>query len=161
MRSQFVTALDNGGMWSQNATTSQNKRNTKVTPYAFTEHGVTMLASVLKSEKAIKMNIAIVRAFIAIKQYVNSTTSLNNKLNDIRLELKARIDEHDTQLNAIYDTLESLLDKKQDEEEQKLKWEGRELDLKLGKNKSGISFNKLISKLAERKGFEPSIQFPI
>ncbi len=56
MRSQFVTA-------------SPDKRNTTATPFAFTEHGVTMLASVLRSEKAIKMNIAIVRAFIALRQF--------------------------------------------------------------------------------------------
>jgi ORF6N domain len=132
MRSQIATSstIDNQ---SQIATSLQKHRGNS-TPFAFTEHGVTMLASVLKSVKAIKMNIAIVRAFIAIKQYVNSTTSLNNKLNDIRIELKARIDEHDTQLNAIYDTLETLLDKKQDEEEQKLKWEKRErIGFKTGK----------------------------
>ena len=41
-------------------------------PYAFTEHGVTMLASVLKSKKAIQMNIAIVRAFIVLKQFALS-----------------------------------------------------------------------------------------
>jgi hypothetical protein len=56
-------------MRSQIVTASQNKRNSEITPYAFTEHGVTMLASVLKSEKAVKMNIFIVRAFIALRQF--------------------------------------------------------------------------------------------
>ena len=51
-------------MRSQSVTASQNKRNVGLTPYAFTEHGVTMLASILKSEKAVQMNISIVRAFI-------------------------------------------------------------------------------------------------
>lgn len=54
MRSQFATASESKNVQSQIATASQNKRNTNVTPYAFTEHGVTMLASVLKSEKAVK-----------------------------------------------------------------------------------------------------------
>ena len=54
-------------MRSQNATASQKKRNANITPYVFTEHGVTMLASVLKSKKAIDMNIAIVRAFTAMR----------------------------------------------------------------------------------------------
>src|SRR5258705_3324731 len=46
---------------SQNATASQKRRKTTSAPLAFTEHGVTMLASVLKSERAVKMSIAVVR----------------------------------------------------------------------------------------------------
>jgi hypothetical protein len=53
MRSQFVTSCWGGSRYL---------------PYAFTEHGVTMLASVLRSERAVKMNIAIVRAFIACEK---------------------------------------------------------------------------------------------
>ena len=55
-------------MMSQNATSSQSKRQLGLLPYAFTEHGVTMLASVLKSERAVKMSIAVVRAFIELKK---------------------------------------------------------------------------------------------
>ena len=54
-------------MRSQIVTASQIKRNIKAIPFAFTEHGVAMLASILKSDKAVKMNIAIVRAFIALR----------------------------------------------------------------------------------------------
>jgi phage regulator Rha-like protein len=128
MWSQIVTTLPSSTktLRSQIATTAQNSRRKDNTPFAFTEHGVTMLASVLRSETAIKMNITIVRAFIAIRQYIANTTNLNDKLNDIRNELKTRIDEHDTQLNAIYDTLETLLDKKQDEIEVKENWKNRE-----------------------------------
>src|SRR5665213_779929 len=75
MRSQNVTASmqvinieDVKSMRSQFVTASQKKRNTSVTPYAFTEHGVTMLASILKSDRAIKMSIAVVRAFIELKK---------------------------------------------------------------------------------------------
>lgn len=53
---------------SQNSTASQTKRKTSSLPVAFTEHGVTMIASILKSEKAIKMSIAVVRAFIEFKK---------------------------------------------------------------------------------------------
>ena len=52
-------------------------------PYAFTEHGVTMLASVLISKKAIQMNIAIVRAFIALKQFALNYGELADR--DIRI----------------------------------------------------------------------------
>jgi hypothetical protein len=53
---------------------------TRKLPYAFTEHGVTMLASVLKSEKAIEINLDIVRAFIALRQYALGYAELNHKI---------------------------------------------------------------------------------
>lgn len=75
MRSQIVTssAETTGsqsikGMRSQFATASQSKRKDTYNPYAFTEHGVTMLAGVLKSERAVMMSIAVVRAFIELKK---------------------------------------------------------------------------------------------
>jgi hypothetical protein len=57
-------------MSSQIVMTSPAKRPKTAKPYAFTEHGVTMLASVLKSPKAGKMNIAIVRAFVALRKLI-------------------------------------------------------------------------------------------
>lgn len=107
MCSQIVTTKTDTNMWLQSATTSPQKRRKDNLPIAFTEHGVTMLASLLNSEKAIKMNIAIVRAFIFL-----STLAINNHeiLNQL-LKLRHKIGEHDTQLNQIYDTLENLLDK--------------------------------------------------
>jgi ORF6N domain len=101
-------------------------RTGKYLPYAFTEHGVTMLASVLKSKKAIDMNIAIVRAFIAMRHFANSHKDLFEQINDLRKEMQTRLGEHDTQLAAIYDALENLLDKKEEEQEVKEKWKERE-----------------------------------
>jgi phage regulator Rha-like protein len=89
-----------------------------VIPYAFTEHGVSMLASVLRSEKAVQMSIAVVRAFIALKQYVIRQDSLSQQLQEIR----DRLGEHDVQLNSIYDAIENLLDEKVAEK----KWKDRE-----------------------------------
>ena len=126
IRSQIATASENESMRSQNATASQKKRNTNITPYAFTEHGVTMLASVLKSKKAIDMNIAIVRAFIAIRHFAARHSDLAGQIQELRIELKNRIGEHDVQLASIYDALENLLDKKEDENEEKRKWLERE-----------------------------------
>lgn len=80
-------------------------------PFAFTEHGVTMLASVLKSKKAIKMNIAIVNAFIALKQFVLNYKDLAIQINEIRQNVTS----HSEQLNQIYDAIENLLDDKEEE----------------------------------------------
>ena len=54
-------------------------------PFAFTEHGVTMLASVLRSERAIDINIEIVRAFIMLRQYALGYAELNQKLENFML----------------------------------------------------------------------------
>ena len=87
-------------------------------PYAFTEHGITMLASILKSKKAILMNIAIVRAFIALKQFALNYKELAHQIK----ELKETTSNHNAQLNHIYDALENLLDEKVEEK----KWADRE-----------------------------------
>ncbi len=110
MRSQFVTASAQDtnlqsvvNMRSQIATISQKKRNISVTPFAFTEHGVTMLASVLKSERAVKMSIAVVRAFIELKK---TALQYNGVIGQIQL-LKENLGEHDVQLNSIYAAIEN------------------------------------------------------
>lgn len=107
---------------SQIATASLKRRNISATPYAFTEHGVTMLANVLKSKRAIKMSIAVVRAFISLKQMVLQHRDLAERLEELRKELHERIGEHDTQLAAIYGAIENLLDEKVE----KKSWEERE-----------------------------------
>ncbi|MEI9806788.1 MAG: ORF6N domain-containing protein [Bacteroidota bacterium] len=76
-------------------------------PFAFTEQGVAMLSSVLNSRKAVQVNIAVMRAFVEIRKF-----ALLHKDVIIQLrELKARIGGHDTQLTAIYDAIEDMLDK--------------------------------------------------
>jgi phage regulator Rha-like protein len=124
-KSKAVISKENKNS-SQIVMSSTKNRGKIYTPFAFTEHGVTMLASILKSEKAIKMNIAIVRAFIAMRHFANSHKDLFEQINDLRDQMETRLGEHDTQLSAIYDALENLLDKKQDELAAKENWKKRE-----------------------------------
>ncbi len=109
MRSQIVTASEtDSSVKAQKVTTFQSRRNTNVTPYAFTEQGVAMLSGILHSDKAINMNIAIMRAFVEIRR-------LTLQKNDVQEQLKMiqqRISEHDVQLSQIYDAIENLLDEK-------------------------------------------------
>lgn len=128
MRSQFATSSSQSidihvvaPMWSQIATASQNKRNIAITPYAFTEHGITMLASVLKSERAVKMSIAVVRAFIELKKSAMQYNELATKIETLQMHLG----EHDVQLNSIYTAIENLLDDKIDKELKQEKWKMR------------------------------------
>jgi hypothetical protein len=120
-------------MSSKNSSSSQTvmmdlpkNRTGKYLPFAFTEHGVTMVASVLRSKKAIDMNIAIVRAFTAMRRFAKTNKDLFDQIQELKTEMQARLGEHDVQLTAIYDTLENMLDKKQDEVDAKEKWEDRE-----------------------------------
>ena len=68
----------------QNGTSSWG--GTRKLPFAFTEHGVAMLAGLLNSAKAIEVNILIVRAFVALRQYALGYAELNNKLENFMLE---------------------------------------------------------------------------
>ncbi|MCC6583933.1 MAG: ORF6N domain-containing protein [Chitinophagales bacterium] len=98
MRSQFVTA-------------SQSKRNINVTPYAFTEQGLAMLSGILNSEKAINVNIAIMRAFVYLKQFALTNKELTEKLK--KLERKTN-----KQFKDVYEALDYLLKKDKIETEQ-------------------------------------------
>lgn len=109
---------------SQIVMSSVKHRGKAYMPYAFTEHGVAMLASVLKSSKARKMNIAIVRTFIALRKTVPRFADIKQQIEALR----ERIGEHDIQLAQIYDSIENLLDEKQDYKS----WQNRE---RIGFNK--------------------------
>ncbi len=100
MRSQIVTA------------SIQKKRNINTTPFAFTEHGVTMLASVLKSKKAIKMNIAIIEAFISLKEF-----ALNHK--ELTIKIKELENLYNKQFKDVYEAINYLLQKDKQEITQK------------------------------------------
>lgn len=90
-------------------------------PFAFTEHGVTMLASILKSKKAVKMNIAIVRAFIAFKEFALNYKDLAGQIHAIRQTVSS----HSEQLNQIYDAIEKMMDENEEKKEQKRLWKER------------------------------------
>lgn len=105
-------------MSSQIVMTYSNKRPASAPPYVFTEQGVAMLSGIINSDKAINMNIAIMRAFVAVRQVLLQQTDLKTQLR----EIKERIGEHDVQLNQIYEAMENLLDEKAAER----KWEERE-----------------------------------
>ncbi len=97
---------------------TSNRGGNRYLPFAFTEQGVAMLSGVLKSDKAIMMNIAIMRAFVNIRKILLQENDMKIQLKEIR----DRLGEHDVQLNQIYDALENLLDEKAAEH----KWEERE-----------------------------------
>ena len=99
-------------MLSQVVMTYPVKRPKTALPLAFTEHGVTMLANVLKSKKARQTSISIVRAFIALKQF-----SLNYK--EISAKLKELENKYNKQFKDVYEAINYLLKKDKQETNQK------------------------------------------
>lgn len=110
LRFQFET-LENSDhpLRLQNETLKKSRgQHSKYLPYAFTEQGVAMLSGVLNGDKAISMNIAIMRAFVEVRKIIYRQNDLKEQMKEIR-EL---LGEHDAQLSQIYDAMENLLDEK-------------------------------------------------
>ena len=84
----------------------------KFNPFAFTEQGVAMLSSVLNNQKAIEVNIAIMRAFVFMKQYALSHKDLTDKLKELE-------NKYNKQFKDVYDAINYLLKKDKQEVEQK------------------------------------------
>lgn len=74
-------------------------------PMAFTEQGVAMLSTVLNSERAIEVNILIIRAFVKLREILSTHKELAQKLK----ELELRIDSHDEQITSIIEAINQLL----------------------------------------------------
>ncbi len=103
-------------MRSQIVTASPDRRNTKATPFAFSEHGVTMLASVLRSERAVQMNIAIVRAFVAMRQIAGHYDEMITIIAELEQKMNHKFKD-------VWQALNFLLDRREEQGE----WEDRTL----------------------------------
>lgn len=74
-------------------------------PYAFTEQGVAMLSSVLNSERAVRVNIAIMRAFVKLRETLETNRELARKF----AEIEKRVGHHDSEISAIIDAIRQLM----------------------------------------------------
>ncbi len=106
---------------SQFVTSSTKHRGATYLPYAFTEQGIAMLSSVLRSEKAALVNIAIMRTFVEIRKTIALESSLSQQIMELKSNLEERLSEHDVQLMEIYTVMEQFLDEKQE----RTNWENR------------------------------------
>ena len=116
LRFQFETSETSSPLRLQ-IETSKGRGGTRYLPYVFTEQGVAMLSGILNSDKAINMNIAIMRAFVEVRRIIFKQNDLKEQMKEIR----DRLGEHDAQLNHIYDAMENLLDEKASQR----KWDNR------------------------------------
>jgi ORF6N domain len=112
LKSQVVTssqpAVGEGAPaanWSHFVTSSSKHRGYAYRPYAFTEQGVAMLSSVLNSPRAVKVNIAIMRAFVKLRETLESNRELARQFG----ELERRVGKHDEEIAAIIDAIRQLM----------------------------------------------------
>jgi phage regulator Rha-like protein len=116
LRSQFVTSKGKyEALRSQIATSKEGKGGRRYLPFAFTEHGVIMLSSVLNSKIATQINIAVVKAFIEMRRYI--AKPIRKKLDDLEKVLMLHIDdtnlnlaEHAAMINKIITRLNNLIE---------------------------------------------------
>ena len=100
----FLLSRDEIGRISQIVTSSSGLKFSKQVR-AFTEQGVAMLSSVLKSERAVKVNIAIMRAFVKLRETLDTNRELARKF----AELEKRVGQHDDEIGAIIDAIRQLM----------------------------------------------------
>jgi hypothetical protein len=85
---------------------SKGRGGRRYAPYVFTEQGVAMLSSVLRSKRAIQVNIAIMRAFVKLRELVTSHRGLASKL----AQLERKVGGHDGQIRSLFDAIRQLVE---------------------------------------------------
>jgi hypothetical protein len=109
-----LTEVEYNSSRSQIATLKNGRGfNLKYLPFAFTEHGVLMLSSVLKSDKAIQTNIQIMRIFTKVRQMLLDTTEMKIDI----LQIQKKLENHDKNIELVFSYLDELTEKKEDESE--------------------------------------------
>jgi hypothetical protein len=110
---------------SQFVTSKSDQKGLRYAPYAFTEQGVAMLSAVLRSEKAIKVSIEIMNAFVQMRHYLHQNVSLTNRLDAIENKVDAKFIEHELKFEKIDENFSKIFN---------------ELDTAPKKAKEGIFF---------------------
>ena len=138
LRSQIVTLKNNEkpsrsqiatlkNLKSQNTTSNLRGTNTKYNSYAFTEQGVSMLASVLKSETAVQTSIKIIDAFVAMRHFMQKNAKLFVEIDNIKqhlIQTDVHLNENDKKIEHVL----TLLEKNHEEDKQRLFFDGQIYD---------------------------------
>ena len=101
MRSQFVTSCPGNSLMRSQIVTASRRKLTAI-PYAFTEQGVAMLSSVLRSQRAVEVNIAIMRTFVQLRRFMDSNR-------DLRLRIETMETRYDEQFSQVFDAIKQLI----------------------------------------------------
>jgi len=107
--SDFVFQLsrdESAALRHQSGTSKPGRGGRRHAPYAFTEHGAVMLASVLNSPIAIQASIAVVRAFVRLREVLSTTAEFRRKLD----EIERKLSDHDEKIAIAFDAIRQLMD---------------------------------------------------
>lgn len=108
-----LTKIEFENWRSQFVTSNTDKMGLRHSPMAFTEHGVLMLSSVLKSDKAIQTNIQIMRIFTKVRQMLLDTTEIKIDI----LQIQKKLENHDKNIELVFSYLDELTEKKETDKE--------------------------------------------
>ena len=99
-----LTAEEAAALRFQIGTSKIGRGGRRYLPYAFTEQGVAMLSSVLRSDRAVQVNVGIMRAFVSLRRMLAGNESLARKLAD----LERRLEGHDQAIKSLFDAIREL-----------------------------------------------------
>lgn len=108
LRSQIVTS------------SSINYGGTRFLPFGFTEQGVAMLSSILKSKRAIEVNISIMRTFVQFRKYLLEHQDLEQKLIELESDIKQKFFAQDKQISDIFKLITHMLKENEDQNQKKI-----------------------------------------
>jgi len=100
-----LTAQESEILRSQFATSKSSHGGRRYAPYAFTEHGAIMAATVLNSEQAVEMSVFVVRAFVRLREMLSANHELASKID----ELERRLDTHDASIQELLEAIRELM----------------------------------------------------
>jgi len=96
LRSQIATSSSHGGR--------------RYRPYAFTEHGAIMVATVLNTDRAVQMSLFVVRAFVKMRQTMSANKALLERLRELEAKLTKRLDSHEQAILYVLNELRKLME---------------------------------------------------
>ena len=100
-----LSAREQEALRSQDATSKTGRGGRRYPPYAFTEHGAIMAATVLNSEQAVEMSVFVVRAFVRLREMLATNRKLAAKMD----ELERRLDTHDATIQELIEAIRELM----------------------------------------------------
>jgi hypothetical protein len=100
-----LTSKEDEVLRSQFVTSKQGRGGRRYAPYAFTEHGAIMAATVLNSERAVQMSVFVVRAFVRLREMLATNRKLAGKIE----ELENRLDTHDSTIQDLIEAIKELM----------------------------------------------------
>ena len=105
----FQLTNDEAAALRSQSATSKGRGGRRYAPYVFTEQGVAMLSGVLRSDTAVAVNIAIMRAFVELRRAATSYAAIEKRLVELERETHEKFGKHDEQLGDIFKALRHLI----------------------------------------------------